>query len=44
LEVAISEAFAPLPTVGVPIAVSGGQNVAHEPMHALVVPESFWNR
>jgi hypothetical protein len=39
-----SELSAPLPSVGFPLARSGGQFTAHAPEHALVVPESFWNR
>ena len=39
-----NEAFVPLPSVGLPFAVSGGQALAHAPVHSLVVPESFWNR
>src|SRR3954452_4792566 len=38
------DAFAPLPTVGVPFTISGGHAVVHSPEHALVVPESFVNR
>jgi len=33
--VATSEAFAPLPTVGLPLARSGGQALAHAPKQAL---------
>jgi hypothetical protein len=39
-----SEAFAPLPTVGLPFARSGGQAAAQAPVHSLFVPESFRNR
>jgi hypothetical protein len=42
--VPISEALAPLPTVGLPLTRSGGQAVAHAPLHSLVVAESFVNR
>src|SRR5689334_8413463 len=42
--VPINDALAPLPTVGLPVVVSGGQAVAHAPVQALFVPESFWNR
>jgi hypothetical protein len=38
------DAFAPPLTVGVPVARSGGQAVAHAPEHVLFVPESFVNR
>ena len=36
-----SDACAPAPAVGVPLAVSGGQAAAHASLHSLVVPESF---
>ena len=39
-----SEAFAPPLTVGLPVASTGGQAVAHAPEHVLFVPESFMNR
>ena len=39
-----SEAFAPPLTVGLPLARSGGQAMAHAPEHALFIPESFVNR
>src|SRR4051794_20609997 len=39
-----SEALAPLPTVGLPLARRGGQALAQAPVHALLVPESFLNR
>ena len=42
--VATNEASAPSPTVGWPLARTGGQSVAHSPVHALFVPESFLNR
>ena len=42
--VATIEAFAPLPTVGLPVARSGGQSMAQAPVHALFVPESRSNR
>jgi hypothetical protein len=42
--VAINDAFAPLLTVGVPLARSGGQFEAQAPKQELVVPESFLNR
>jgi hypothetical protein len=44
LLVPIKDAFAPLPLVGAPGAMSGGQKVAHAPVQVLVVPESFWKR
>ena len=39
-----SEAFAPPPTVGLPLARTGGQARAQAPLHALFVPLSFLNR
>ena len=39
-----SEAFAPPLTVGLPLARSGGQAMAHAPEHALFIPTSFVNR
>jgi hypothetical protein len=41
---ATSEASAPSPTVGVPVAWSGGQELAQAPVHSLWVPVSFANR
>jgi hypothetical protein len=41
--VATREAFAPFPAFGVAL-VSGGQATAQASAHALVVPESAWNR
>jgi len=41
--VEIIEAVAPLPTVGFPLARSGGQLTAQAPVQELVVPESFEN-
>ena len=38
------EARAPLPTVGLPFARSGGQAVAQAPKHLLFLPASFLNR
>lgn len=35
---------APPPTVGVPVAWSGGQELAQAPVHSLWVPVSFANR
>jgi hypothetical protein len=42
--VATIEAFAPPPTVGLPVARRGGHSMAQAPVHALFVPESRWNR
>jgi len=42
--VATIEAVAPPPTVGLPVARSGGQSIAQAPVHALFVPESLQNR
>src|SRR4051794_25651149 len=36
--------FAPVPTVGFPVARSGGQSTAQLPLHALLAPESRRNR
>src|SRR4051812_43729561 len=38
------EAFAPPPTVGLPVARSGGQSTAHPPVQVLFMPASRWNR
>ena len=32
------------PTVGLPVARTGGHTEAQAPVHVLVVPVSFWNR
>src|SRR6185295_8406394 len=34
----------PRPATGLPVTRSGGQAVAHAPVHALLVPWSAWNR
>jgi hypothetical protein len=39
-----SEAFNPLPTVGLPVARTGGHAAAQAPEQALFVPTSFWNK
>ena len=38
------EVFAPVPTVGLPVARSGGQLMAQAPVQALIAPESLLNR
>ena len=42
--VATLEALAPLPTVGLRVARSGGHSMAQAPVHVLFVPVSLWNR
>src|SRR6478672_4493931 len=42
--VTTSEALAPLPSVGFPVACSGGQLTAQAPRHVLVVLVSFLNK
>jgi hypothetical protein len=42
--VATIEAVAPPPTVGLPVARSGGQLIAQAPVYALFVPECLRNR
>jgi hypothetical protein len=42
--VATIEAFAPSPTVGLPLARRGGHSTAQAPVHVLFVPESRSNR
>ena len=38
------EAVTPVPALGLPVVVTGGQSVAQAPEQVLIEPVSFWKR